>query len=202
MQFIPCYLPRGFHFTLNCGGIKGHLSSVLLFSALGLSAQENHFEKQVVVETLPVPDENRQLFYLQRDPDENTVIYQLNVTDGQLDEADPVNVYWIRYAEGGERKKLNFIQRNMAYGVSHERLSNGDFELRLAAYKALPLRLAYLEDRKKYVVLAKINGKEAILDRIFVRIPKGTALSPDIAYFEFSGRDPNTGVPVKQRFKP
>jgi len=175
---------------------------VLLFSALGLSAQDNPFEKQVVVESLPVPEEDGQLFYLQRDPDQNTIVYQVNMEDGELNEADPVNVYWIRYAEGGQRKKLSFIQRTMAYGVGHKRLEDGDFELRLAAYKTLPLRLSYLKNQKKYVVLATINGKDAILERIFVRITGGGALNPDIAYFEFSGRDVKTGKSIKQRIKP
>src|SRR5690606_13713219 len=165
-------------------------------------AQENHFERQVVVDSLPVPNEQKQLFYMQRDPDENTIVYQLNMIDGAVDTSEPVNAYWIRYAEGGERKKLNFIQRTMAYGVSHQPLENGDVELRLAAYKSLPLRLTYREADKKYVVLADINGRPAILERIFVRILGGSALNPDIAYFELSGRDTATAAPVMQRIKP
>ncbi|WP_353185601.1 DUF4833 domain-containing protein [Parapedobacter lycopersici] len=202
MQVMPCNFPTGFsdHFRYIC--IRGHIGSVLLFSALGLSAQENQFERQVVVESLPVPDEPKQLFYLQRDPDENTVVYQLNAINGTVDASAPVNVYWIRYAEGGEQKKLNFIQRTMAYGISHKQLENGDFKLHLAAYKSLPLWLTYREEHKKYVVLAEINGRDAILDRIFVRISGGSALDPDIAYFELSGRDLKTDAPVKQRIKP
>jgi hypothetical protein len=34
------------------------------------------------------------LFYLQRDPDANTVIYQLNLTEqGELNEAEPIKVF-------------------------------------------------------------------------------------------------------------
>jgi len=182
--------------------IKGHISTVLLFSSLGLCAQESDFEKQVVVENLPVPKEKKQLFYLQRDPDENTVVYQLNMTDNGVDPSKPVNVYWIRYAQGGERRELNFVQRTMAYGVSHERLDNGDFELRLAAYKSLSLKLTYCAEIDRYVVLATINDREAVLNRIFVRIQGGSPFNPDIAYFELSGYDVSTKAPVMQQIIP
>lgn len=182
--------------------LKANVSFVLLFSALGLLAQESKFDKKVAVDRLPVPNENKQLFYLQRDPDENTVIYQLNMTDSVIDPDEPINVYWIRYAEGGIRKDLNFIQRTLAYGISHKSLGNGSYELRLAAYKSHPLRLSYCDKSKKYVVYTSINNREAILDRIFVRIDGGTQLSPDIAYFELKGRDTATSAPVTERIKP
>ncbi len=182
--------------------LKGNISIVLLFSALGLIAQESKFDKNVVVDQLPVPNENKQLFYLQRDPDENTVIYQLNMIDSVLDTDEPINVYWIRYAEGGIRRNLNFIQRTMAYGISHKALGNGSYELRLAAYKSRPLRLSYCNKSKKYVVYASINNREAILDRIFVRIDGGSQFNPDIAYFELSGRDSATFARVTERIKP
>ncbi|WP_257669464.1 DUF4833 domain-containing protein [Parapedobacter tibetensis] len=182
--------------------LKGCISVVFLFYALGLLAQQNDFEKQVEVAKLPIPNEKKQLFYLQRDPDENTIIYQLNTDGNQVDADKPVNAYWIRYAEGGVRKELNLIQRSMAYGISHKTLTNGDFELRLAAYKTLPLRLSYSTAHKKYLVLASINNREAILDRIFVRIEGGSMLSPNIAYFELCGRDAVTLAQVTERIKP
>ena len=182
--------------------LKANVSVVLLFSTLGLIAQESKLGKKIAEDRLPTPREKKQLFYLQRDPDENTVIYQLNMKDSVIDADDPINVYWIRYAEGGTRKELNFVQRNLAYGVSHTPLENGDYELRLAAYKRKPLRLSYCHRSKKYVVYTSIDGREAILDRIFVRINGGSRLNPDIAYFELSGLDSATLTPVTERIAP
>ena len=178
----------------NClrGGAKGGLYVLLLFSGFTLAAQERRV----------VPDEPDQLFYLQRDPDDNTVVYQLNTEDGQVDTEDPVNVYWIRYAEGGERQKLSFMQRTMAYGISHRALGNGEFELRLAAYKDHPLRLARDKKSGTYRVYTTINGKQAVLDRIFVRIDGGGKLNPNILYFELIGHDAATRERVSQRVKP
>ena len=187
---------------MHYGRLRSSIGVVLFFSAFGLAAQETAFDKKVAVNELPIPTEKKQLFYLQRDPDANTVIYQLNVVDGVLDADEPVNVYWIRYAEGGTRKNLNFVQRTMAYGVSHKVLDNGDFELRLAAYKSRPLRLSYCEKSKEYKVYAAINNREAELNRIFVRIEGGSMFSPDIAYFELSGRDTATLARVAERIVP
>lgn len=184
------------------GSVKGSVCALLFFSGFALTAQEKEFDKAVIVDKLPVPNEPKQLFYLQRDPDENTVIYQVNTVDGVLDDDEPVNVYWIRYAEGGTRKNLNFVQRTMAYGISHKALGNGDFELRLAAYKSHPLRLSYCEKSEKYKVYATINDREAVLDRIFVRIEGGSMFSPDITYFELSGRDTATHAQLTERIKP
>ena len=86
--------------------------------------RDDAIDSFVEKENLPVPDEERQLFYLQRDPNTNTVIYTLNIKDGEIDENQPVNAHWIRYAEGGKRTNLSFVQRKFAYGVNHTKTAN------------------------------------------------------------------------------
>lgn len=55
------------------------------------------------------------LFYLQRSKDSNTVVYEANVAANHTLDADkPVDVYWIRYAEDGQRKKLSALQWDKA----------------------------------------------------------------------------------------
>ena len=202
MLVRPRLHPYAFHDLCLRGGTRGSLCVLLFFSGITLAAQEPEPAKKVVVGNLPVPDEPSQLFYLQRDPDDNTVIYQLNMVDGEVDADEPVNVYWIRYAEGGTRKGLNFLQRTMAYGISHKPLGDGAFELRLAAYKDHPLRLAYCENSETYRVYTTIDNHEAILERIFVRIDGGSMLSPNILYFELTGQDTATHARVSERIKP
>lgn len=202
MLVYPLLYPYALHDQWLRSGAKGSLCILLFFSGFSLAAQERESHSKVAVDELPVPNEPKQLFYLQRDPDDNTVIYQLNAVDGVVDADKPVNSYWIRYAEGGVRKDLNFLQRTMAYGISHKVLNNGDFELRLAAYKDHPLRLGYCEKSGTYKVYTAINGREAVLERIFVRIEGGSMLSPNITYFELSGRDTATLARVTERIKP
>ena len=47
-----------------------------------------------------------------------------------------------------------------------------------------------------------INNKEAILQRIFIKVSGGTFWVPNVVYVEFRGIDPTTGKEVKERFKP
>lgn len=202
MLVYPLFHPYAFHDLYLRGGARGGLCMVLFLAGFTLAAQERQSAKKAEADTLPVPNEPNQLFYLQRDPDDNTVIYQLNTVDGVVDADKPVNIYWIRYAEGGTRKNLNFVQRSMAYGITHKKLGDDAIELRLAAYEDHPLRLAYCEKSKTYRVYTTIDRREAVLERIFVRIEGGSALNPNIMYFELVGRDTTTQTRVSERIKP
>src|SRR5690606_16649835 len=65
MPVPPRSCPYAFRDGYLLGGAKGSLCVLLFFSGFTLAAQERGV----------VPDEPNQLFYLQRDPDDNTVIY-------------------------------------------------------------------------------------------------------------------------------
>jgi hypothetical protein len=152
-------------------------------------------------EGFPVPTGNaQQLFYLQRTSNTNTIVYELNYKKGKLDEDNPVHVFWIRYAEKGQRAELSWIQRVFAYGVKIKQLPDSSYRVRLTSYAGYSMFLKKGTD-KKYRMYAPINGKLMILTSIFVKITGGTMWSPDIEYFEVSGIDPATGKPVAERKK-
>jgi hypothetical protein len=155
----------------------------------------------VAQEGFPVPAGNaRQLFYLQRTSNTNTIVYELNYKKGKLDESNPVHVFWIRYGEQGQRAELSFIQRVFAYGVKIKQLQDSSYRVRLTSYAGYSMFLKKGAD-KQYRIYAPINGKLMILNRIFVKITGGSMWSPDIEYFEVSGTDPATGKPVVERKK-
>ncbi len=181
--------------------------SALSFSLVGWAqehteAENSPFDRQVNVETLPVPQEENQLFYLQRDPDENTIVYCLNIKNGELNEDEPVRASWIRYTEGGTRKELSFFQRKLAYGIHSKPLKNDQFELRLTAYKKILLTLSRCPKTEKFRAFTNINNKKAAVDRIFVRITGGSMLNPHIKYIEIAGTDYQTGQKVSMRVLP
>ena len=152
----------------------------------------------------PVPkDIKNQLFYIQRDPNINTIICQLNADDsGKLDSKNPINVFWIRYGDKGEKKDLNFIQRKFAYGVETKNLGNGKYELKFAARKTLPMYLMKSPLDKKYHVYVTVNNKTVIVDRIFLRIDGGTFWFPNVKYIEFKGTMSNDlAKPAIERIK-
>ncbi|GGA96965.1 DUF4833 domain-containing protein [Puia dinghuensis] len=154
------------------------------------------------VDTFPVPPVNaNSLFYLQRTPNTNTIICELNQKDGVLDKDEPVRVLWLRYTEQGQRQDLNWIQRHFAYGLKERDLGNGIYELRFVSYKKIPMYLMRSPVDNKRHVYATIDGRQAILKRVYIRIdPGGTFWSPNVKYLELKGTDPQTGKELIQRF--
>jgi hypothetical protein len=148
-----------------------------------------------------IPSTINRLFYLQRNPNPNTVIYELNAPGGKLDLDEPVHPYWIRYNEQGQKADLNYIQRKFAFGVSAKSIGTGKWDIRLAAYKKFPLTLMRGSDGK-YHIFATISQKQAIISRIFVKIEGGTFWFPNVRFIEILATDTQTGTAVIERFKP
>ncbi len=155
-------------------------------------------------DTFPVPGGNtKQLFYLQRTANTNTIVCELNYNEkGQLDVETPVHVFWIRYAEGGMRKELNYIQRVFAYGIKSQAQGNGTYKLHFVSYKKQNMLLMPSPRDNKYRVYATINQRQAILNRIFIKVDGGSFWSPNVVYMEMKGIDIATGKEVVERFKP
>ena len=155
------------------------------------------------VDTFPIPPSNaNSLFYLQRTPNTNTIICELNEKNGRLDKDEPVHVLWIRYTEQKQREELSFIQRHFAYGLKEKNLGNDVYELRFVSFKKLPLYLMKSPVDNRRHVFATITGRQAILHRIYVKIdPGGTFWSPNVEYLELKGVDTVSGKELIQRIK-
>ena len=167
---------------------------VLVFTGLVLPAisQDKSF---------PVPAGNsKQLFYLQRTSNTNTIVYELNYKDGIVDTETPVQGYWIRYQEKGQREELSYIQRKFAYGLKTKKLADNQYELSFVSYKKYKMYLRLGTDRK-FNVYTLINKKNAILTSIFIKINGGSFWSPNIEYVEITGIEPTSRAVVKERMK-
>ncbi|MGI4822056.1 MAG: DUF4833 domain-containing protein [Janthinobacterium lividum] len=141
-----------------------------------------------------------QLFFLQRDPNTNTVIYQLNVNSaGKLDEDEPVRVFWIRYAEQGQREGLSFIQRKFAYGLSAKKVATDKYELKFAAYNKVPFYLMRSGTDNAFHVYTVVANKQILLNRVYLRIEGGTFWVPNVKYIEFKGVNSATREPIIER---
>ena len=147
-------------------------------------------------------DNISRLFYVQRSPNINTIVYELNVgKNGQLDPENPMHVYWLRFSEKGQKEELNYIQRKFAYGVVTKPLGRDKYDVRFVSYKKFPLTLMKAEDGK-YHIFATVNQKEMALSRIFIKIEGGSFWLPNVKYVEMKGIDPSTGKEFSERFKP
>ena len=154
------------------------------------------------VDTFPVPSGNpNQLFYLQRPPNSNTIVYELNFeSDGTLNPVEPIHVFWIRYPEGGVRKELSYIQKHFAYGVKAELMKDGRYKLIFAAYKKKNLYLMYAQRDNKYHVYVTLSNKVSILNRVYIQIdPGGSFWAPNVKYIEMKGKESSTGNDITER---
>jgi hypothetical protein len=144
------------------------------------------------------PSAPNRLFYIQRSNNTNTVMYEANLTAGRrLDANDPVSVYWIRYAEQGQRESLSMIQWKLAYGYKHKTANNNSFEIYLNAFKK---RTIWVDMQQgKPMALTTINGRKACLQKVFVQLDPGSGLMPKVLYVELFGIDPVAGNPVYER---
>lgn len=149
----------------------------------------------------PVPEGNaKQLFFLQRTPNSNTIVCELNYKDGIVDKQTPIHVFWIRYQEKGQMENLSYLQRKFAYGVQAKEIGANKYELNFVSYKKYKMYLMLGADNE-YHVYTSINQKQVILNRIYIEIKGGTFWSPNIEYVELTGVDPTSRSVVKERRK-
>lgn len=137
----------------------------------------------------PIPKNiENMLFYLQRDPNTNTLIYALNLQEnGSINRSQPVSIYWLRYGEHGEKKELGYIQKKFAYGLVTKEIAKDKFELRFVSHKTLPLYLSKVGE--KYTVTVAVNGKTIKINRVFIRIVGGSFWLPNVRYALIEGID-------------
>ncbi|MBL0739632.1 DUF4833 domain-containing protein [Chryseolinea lacunae] len=148
------------------------------------------------------PSDANTLFYVQRTPNTNTIMYAVNLSEGEPDEEDPVSVYWLRYGEQGQKEDLSYIQQHYAYGLKTKKLENNTFELRFVSYKKLPFYLTRSARDNRYHILATVNGKQIEVSRVFLQIEGGTFWFPNVVCAQVKGVDPSTGKEIIQTFKP
>jgi hypothetical protein len=154
---------------------------------------------------LPIPKASENtLFYLQRSKNTNTVMYEAKVDrSGRLAKDSPVNAYWLDYEVGENvRTDLSYFERMSVYGVDTEELNdgNGSYLMRLKAFKK---RAVTVTKNKlgRYVGFMDINGKRAVLQRIFIEAKEGM-LTPTVVHVDLFGIDPKTGEKVFERIIP
>lgn len=142
-----------------------------------------------------------QLFYLQRDPNLNTIICELNADkNGIVNRKEPILVYWMRYGDSGEKQDLSYIQRKFAYGIQTKEIAKDQYELRFVSHKKLPMYLLRGDDRKFHVYVT-VNQKRLQVERIFVRIEGGSFWLPNVKYVEIKGVNTGNDAVITERIK-
>lgn len=177
---------------------KSLLFIVLTFFLFATQSQAQSKDPSPI--SFPTPKNiDHMLFYLQRDPNTNTLIYTLNLKEnGTLKTDNPIEVYWIRYGEKGQKKDLGYIQRKFAYGIDTKKLATDKYEFRFVSHKKLPFYLQRSSD-KSYHVTVMINNHLIRVTRLFIRIQGGSFWLPNVKYAEVEGIDEASGKPIVER---
>lgn len=161
---------------------------VLLFICL--------FTFDVVYAQGQYPVSGNRLFHIERSKNRNLVCYDANLEDGKLLLKSPLEIYWLNREENpGQMKGLSAIQRKMAYG--YKVISRGDdsCEITLTAYSGKVLTIQKKND--KYVCTVDIDGKPAILEKLYVKASDKNSLT--VEYIELFGVTQDTHISVTER---
>jgi hypothetical protein len=150
----------------------------------------------------PVPSESNQLFFLQRSMNSNTIVYTAKLdSDGKLERKGPIEVFWRRYTDNGEKLPLSFVERQLAFGVNTKRLAD-DPTAYVVTMKAYAKRGALLRIVDGVPRLeAKISGQNARLISAYLHLDESTN-PPSVTKVDLRGEALDTKEPLLETFIP
>jgi hypothetical protein len=142
------------------------------------------------------------LFYIQRSTSSALIMYETIRTDSyEINEDNPIDIYWISYDQDSARNDLNFFQRRLAYGISIESILPGSYyEMRMVSLDKKIIQVKRNEDGSVQANM-KISGEMAKLKYVFIEVAKNF-LIPEISYIEIFGQDLQTGLDIYERIIP
>jgi hypothetical protein len=145
-----------------------------------------------------LPDEPNQLFYIQRSPNSNTVIYAAKLDSrGEFDSNAPVEAFWRKFNIDGAKLPLNFMERVMAYGVRMDAGHPG---------QPITFRVAALPDRKLTLAMDAQHHPEALmqvgshtvkLNYVYLQVVEG-GLLPSVPSLDIFGTDIASGKAIHE----
>ena len=173
------------------------LSFLFWFFVTELSAQAWKGRENWPDDFPRVEQTDKTLFYIQRNLNKHTIVYDLNVKeDGSIDPRTPIDNYWRRYENNGERKDLSWLEAWLAYGYRAKKIGDRAFRIKLRAHKERYITLR--QDNGKWRAIIDINGEESYLTNIYAYADESGIL-PDVKHVDLYGVNVKTGTPMKER---
>lgn len=146
------------------------------------------------------PSTINRLFYIQRNHNRNTVVYDANFrANGYVDEKKPINVYWIRYEEGGKTMELRALEKRLAFGVKCKKITgiSAQYRVKLVAYDKREFLLKQ-DAPFKATLYGFINKKQAKVDCMYI-FADNSGLLPDVKYVELYGTALGSGEKLYEK---
>lgn len=150
---------------------------------------------------LAVEPDRQGLFRIERSKNANIIQYDALITaDGKLDSRKPVVAYWIRLAEQGQVKQLNWIQKTFAYGFKADPdEASESVTLKMAADFGRLIKVKRLGQH--YGATIDIDEKPSQLERIYIDAV-GKGLFVTVNYIELFGHDLISGEARYEKLVP
>jgi len=177
-----------------------------LLSALPVVAFARDFTSQVsesgeIPKLRPefkVPDEPGQLFYVQRSPNSNTVIYAARLdAKGNLNSSAPVEAFWRKFNIDGSKQPLNFIERMTAYGVKLDQTKAGQpVTFSIAALPERKLCVS-LDSEHRPQALMQIGNHRVKVAYVYLHVVEG-GLMPSVPELDIFGTDIASGKAIHE----
>ena len=174
-----------------------------IFTIQGMSQNEPWRKLTNLPDNFPrLEQTQKSLFYLQRNMNVNTIVYDLNFhEDGSINIKEPIDVYWRRFPKDKApyRKEITWLEHKFAFGYHSKKEKNGDgFQVELVAYGDRKIRLKKNKNGR-YEAFMDIKGKNCQLTNLYVYADL-TNWWPDVIHVDIYGKDPNTGAIIHERF--
>ncbi len=148
----------------------------------------------------PVPPKTEVLlFYIQRNHNENTIMYDAKyLANGNLDPDKPIDSYWMRYQEDSTRKELKWLDKK-AYGIDWEKIDGkpNEYDVELVADESRKFTLKQLGPNKS-VLYTTINNLPAEIEHLWIQADN-SGMWPTVLYIELFGFDIETKKPVYEK---
>jgi hypothetical protein len=145
-----------------------------------------------------IPDEPNQLFYVQRSPNSNTVIYAAKLdAQGQFDSRTPVEAFWRKFNIDGSKQPLNFFERMSAYGVKvNGRKPGQPITFTIAALPERQLTLGWDAKHRPQAIM-QITGRSVKVAYVYLQVVEG-GLMPSVPSLDIFGTDVASGKTVHE----
>ncbi|SRR5579883_130256 len=145
-----------------------------------------------------VPDEPNQLFYVQRSPNSNTVVYAAKLDGaGKPDASSPVEGFWRKFNIDGSKQPLNFIERMTAYGVRLDSSKPGQpVTFSIAALPERKMTLSFDSAHHPEAVM-QIGGHKVKLSYVYLHVVEG-GLMPRVPELDIFGTDTVSGKAIHE----
>lgn len=141
------------------GLLPGHARAEPIVVLPKRQSEYRAFAELPVVRPEHVPRDEGMLFFVQHSINANVIVYGAHRTPGgDIDPDAPIEAFWRRYQTQGQRRELNFFERNFAFGVAAVAEGKGKWTVGLVSWSERKGRLDIGPDGKLRL-LVDVDGR-------------------------------------------